>query len=80
MCKVVDFFKGKGYQPVLTKQHTKCAGHWSILPILQKRSVFKKITDPFCKFKKYEITCHKDFRNNFYKQNIPTLLGILKIS
>lgn len=23
MCKVIDFFKGKGYQPVLTEEHTK---------------------------------------------------------
>ena len=23
MCKVIDFFKGKGYQPILTEEHTK---------------------------------------------------------
>jgi len=26
MCKVMDFFDGKGYQPVLTEQHTKRVG------------------------------------------------------
>ena len=26
MCKVMDFFKGKAYQPVLTEQHTKRVG------------------------------------------------------
>lgn len=26
MCKVMDFFEGKGYQPVLTEQHTKRIG------------------------------------------------------
>lgn len=23
MCKIIDFFKGKGYQPVITKEHTE---------------------------------------------------------
>jgi len=26
MCKVLDFFKGKGYQPVLTQEHTERVG------------------------------------------------------
>ena len=26
MCQVMDFFKGKGYQPVLTEQHIKRVG------------------------------------------------------
>ena len=37
MSKVVDFFKGKGYQPVLTEQHTKRIG--TVVDLANKNKV-----------------------------------------